>query len=73
MKTEYLYAILDSDGKCRRIVQGGNTVVSLVDLLDDGWRPLRETPYPPANGAMYVLIVLERETEGQFGFGFKPN
>ena len=72
MKTEYLYAILDADGKCWRIVPGGNAKVNLTDLLDEGWRPLRETPYAPAVGTAYVLIVLEREVEGSFGFGFSP-
>ena len=72
MKTEYLYAILDADGKCWRIVANGTVKMNLVDLLAEGWRPLRETPYAPAVGTAYVLLVLEREVEGQFGFGFNP-
>ena len=72
MKTEYLYAILDADGKCWRIVQAGTTKVSLVDLIGEGWRPLRETPFAPAVGSAYVLLVMEREEEGKFGFGFNP-
>ncbi len=61
MKTEYLYAIIDADGKCWRIIQSGNTKDNLVDLLNEGWRPLRETPYAPAVGTAYILLVLERE------------
>ena len=72
MKTEYLYAILDANGACWQIEGRGTVKATLPDLLADGWRPLRETPFAPAVGAAFVLLVLEREPEGTFGFGFKP-
>lgn len=72
MKDQYLYALLDADGKCWRIEPQGTVKVSLADLLTEGWRPLRETPFAPAVGSAYILLVLEREAEGKFGFGFNP-
>ncbi len=73
MKTEYLYAILDANGACWRLEGQGTTKANLAELLAGGWRPLRETPFAPAVGAAYVLLVLERESEGKFGFGFSPS
>ncbi len=72
MKDQYLYALLDADGKCRRIESQGTVKAALVDLVADGWRPLRETPFAPAVGSAYMLLVLEREAEGKLGFGFNP-
>ena len=70
MKTEYLYAIVDIHGACWRIVDRTTEKASLPDLLLEGWRPVRETPFPQATGMSYILICLEREPEGQAGFGF---
>lgn len=66
MKTEYLYLWLAARGECRRFAAGTTEPASLPDLLADGWRPVRETPL----GEGSVLILLEREVEGSFGFGF---
>ena len=74
MKTEYLYAVLDPDGNCWRLEGQGTARISLYGLLGDGWRPVRETPFA-ATGTMTtpsILLVLEREVEGSFGFGFNP-
>jgi hypothetical protein len=72
MKMEYLYAIVGSDGACWRIVGRETEKAVLTDLLVEGWRPVRETPFVQATGASYILICLEREPEGQKGFGFGP-
>jgi hypothetical protein len=72
MKTEYLYAIVDCNGACWRIVGRETEKAILPDLLADGWRPLRETPFPQATGMSYILICLEREPDGKMGFGFGP-
>ena len=69
MKTEYLYVRLDRAGECSRIVAKGLEKVSLAGLLAEGWRPIRETPFTQTNE---ILICLEREPEGQMGFGFGP-
>ncbi len=72
MTSEYLYAIVDSAGSCWRIVEQSTEKASLPDLLAEGWRPLRETPFPSSTGSGYVLICLEREPEGPRSFGFGP-
>jgi hypothetical protein len=70
MKSEYLYAIVDAEGSCWRIVERSTEKASLPDLLAEGWRPIRETPFPHSPGQSYILICLEREREGPSGFGF---
>jgi hypothetical protein len=70
MKTEYLYAMVDVMGGCWTIVDRGTEKVSLPELLANGWRPLRETPFAASTGHSYILICMEREPEGQRGFGF---
>ena len=68
MKTEYLYAIVDNEGSCWTIVDRSYEEASLPDLLAEGWRPIRETPFPDSG----ILICLEREPDGKMGFGFGP-
>ena len=70
MKIEYQYAILDVNGACWRITARETEKASLTELLDQGWRPIRETPFHQATGPSSVLICLEREPEGTSGFGF---
>jgi hypothetical protein len=71
MKSEYLYAIVDADGGCWRIVGRTTEKAVLPELLAEGWRPIRETPFSPPPGVTpYILICLEREPEGEQGFGF---
>ncbi len=74
MKTEYLYAMVDLNGACWRIVDRTTEKASLPDLLAEGWRPVRETPYAryDANSSTYILICLEREPDGKPSFGFGP-
>ena len=72
MRMQYQYAILDANGGCWKIEGQGTSKANLIELMADGWRPLRETPFAPAVGAAYVLLVLEREPEEKFGFGFNP-
>ena len=67
MKDQFLYVILDNQGGCRR-VDDAPEKTRLSDLLAEGWRPVRETTF----GDGRVLILLEREAEGKFGFGFNP-
>ena len=67
MKAEYLYVILSADGECWRIVGREYEDASLPDLLAEGWRPVRETPF---SGVEQILICLEREPEERVGFGF---
>lgn len=68
MKTEVLYLILDQLGHSSLVRDQGTKSVSLSDLLAEGWRPVRETPLGP-----HVLILLERESEETFGFGFSKS
>ncbi len=70
MKTEYCYAIVDYNGRCWTIVGRATEEVALTDLLAEGWRPVRETPFP--EGQQRILICLEREPDGKIGFGFGP-
>ena len=67
-RPELLYVILDADGRCRRVVDGGTEPVDgLAALLADGWRPVRETAWQ-ATGQ--ILILLERDGPESGGFGF---
>jgi hypothetical protein len=70
VKTEYLFAIVDANGACWTIAERSTEKASLPGLLLDGWRPVRETPFPGVPGQSYILICLEREPGGQVGFGF---
>jgi hypothetical protein len=74
MKTEYCYAMVDLNGACWRIVDRTTEKASLPDLLAEGWRPVRETPFAhyEASTSSYILICLEREPNGKLGFGFGP-
>ena len=65
---EYRYVILDTEGRCWRITDGGTEKeAGLPSLLAGGWRPVRETPY---HEVPYVLILLERDDRDDGGFGF---
>ena len=66
MKTEFLYLRITIQGECHRFVHQETEPANLPQLLNDGWRPVRETSL----GQGSVLILLERESEGSFGFGF---
>lgn len=70
MKPEYLYAIVDYYGQCWRIVDRTTKKANLPELLSQGWRPVRETPFPPVPGTSFILICLEREASGQQELGF---
>jgi hypothetical protein len=67
MKSETIYVIVDLFGKSFVIKNEGRYPVDLNQLLADGWRPIRETPFGDNPS---ILICLEREKEGQMGFGF---
>ena len=45
MKTETLYVILNQFGKSWVVKDQAIEPASLNDLLADGWRPVRETPF----------------------------
>jgi hypothetical protein len=62
MSDKYLYAIVDEYGSCW-VIRDGTTekVEGLPSLMREGWRPIRETPYPHAPGRLYILICFERE------------
>jgi hypothetical protein len=66
MKAETIYVILDSSGRSWVVKNQILERVDLNHLLAEGWRPIRETPF----GDGLILIRLERDTEGQMGFGF---
>jgi hypothetical protein len=68
MKTETIYVILEMTGKSFVIKNQDREPVDLNHLLADGWRPVRETSFGGTNPA--VLVCLERDREGQMGFGF---
>ncbi|WP_435010119.1 hypothetical protein P12x_001348 [Tundrisphaera lichenicola] len=71
MRIETLYVILDRNGKSRVVRDQTTDSISLNELLADGWRPTRETPF--GGSGIEILILLEREAEGSFGFGFRPS
>jgi hypothetical protein len=62
MMDKYLYAIIDENGACWVINDGGTErVEGLPWLLRQGWKPLRETPYVSDRAmSTYILICLER-------------
>lgn len=72
-KASYCYVVLDYGGNCW-IVRDNATEKSegLPSLLAEGWVPVRETPFSPQGSSTpYILILLERDGEGQgsdFGF-----
>ena len=70
MKIDYLYAIVDTNGACWRIVGRSTEKASLPDLIADGWLPVRETPFPQNDLGSYILICLERDPDGKPSFGF---
>jgi hypothetical protein len=63
MTDKYRYAIIDENGSCWVIVDGGTQrVEGLPSLMSEGWRPVRETPFVSERRAStYILICLERE------------
>ena len=67
MKTPTLYVILEISGKTFTVTDQGREKVDLNKLLEDGWRPISETSM---GAGAAVLIRLERDHEGQIGFGF---
>lgn len=58
-----LYVILDFYGKCWEVKDDAiERIAGLPSLLEQGWRPVRETPFPPQNGYHpCILILLERD------------
>ncbi len=74
MKVESFYLILNCFGKSWIVRDHSIEAASLPFLLTEGWRPVRETPFAPggADSAPSVLILMERESEERFGFGFNP-
>ena len=72
MKTDTLYVILNHNGRLWRVIDQAIELASLTELLADGWRPVRETPFASDNGSS-ILILLERESDEKFGFGFNPS
>lgn len=70
MKTEFLYVILNIRGESWVLKDDTYIRTDLSGLLADGWRPVRETPFHNDNS---ILILLEREAEGNPGFGFRPS
>jgi hypothetical protein len=67
MKNETIYVILDLMGRSWVVKNQDREKVDLNHLLAEGWRPTRETPFGDNPS---ILIRLERELEGQMGFGF---
>ncbi|SIO07296.1 hypothetical protein SAMN05444166_2308 [Singulisphaera sp. GP187] len=59
---EFLYVIIDFYGKCWAIREGeAERLPGLPSLLNAGWRPLRETPFPQSEGSdPCILILLEQ-------------
>ncbi len=55
--SEYLYVILDTEGRSWIVREQSTEKVALTSLLDQGWEPVRETPL---HGVPYVLILLKR-------------
>ncbi len=70
MRPEYLYAMLDVNGKCWVVTDQATQPYSMASLLQEGWVPIRETSFHAAPAA-YILILLEREPQGEMGFGFR--
>jgi hypothetical protein len=62
MTDNYLYAIINENGTCWVINDGGTEkVAGLPSLMREGWKPVRETPYLGENAmAAYILILFER-------------
>jgi hypothetical protein len=67
MKTPTLYVIMDVSGRTHVVTGGAKEPVDFNQLLDEGWRPVSETCFGQSAS---VLIRMEREHEGQLGFGF---
>lgn len=58
---EYLYVVIDCSGNCWAIGDNDTErLPGLASLLNEGWRPVRETPFCPDTGTAYILILLER-------------
>lgn len=69
MKPEYAYAMLDIYGKCWVVTDQATEPYSMARLLGEGWVPIRETPFH-SSGSPYILVLLERASGGEMGFGF---
>ncbi len=67
MKTPTLYVIMDINGRTHVVRDNEKEAVDINQLLDEGWRPVSETSFGQAHA---VLIRMEREPDGQLGFGF---
>ena len=62
MKVKYLYVMIDCRGICWAVRDGGTErVAGLASLLEEGWRPVRETPFYYNFVVSYILILLERD------------
>jgi hypothetical protein len=60
--TSYLYVLIDPFGRCWAIRDGETErLAGVPSLLHEGWRPIRETPFPQATGTSYILILFERD------------
>ncbi|WP_152049467.1 hypothetical protein [Tautonia marina] len=71
--SEYRYVILDYNGNCWLVQDNATQKTSgLPSMLDEGWVPVRETPFHTEGTVTpYVLILLERDGAGagnDFGF-----
>ncbi|WP_169977212.1 hypothetical protein [Tautonia rosea] len=72
-KAEYRYVILDYNGNCWLVQDGGTQKTSgLPSMLAEGWVPVRETPFHTEGTVTpYILILLEQDgsgTSSDFGF-----
>lgn len=56
---KYLYITLDPRGQSQSIEENGTGPANLPELLRDGWRPVRETPF--AGQYSLMLILLEKD------------
>jgi hypothetical protein len=61
---DYLYVIVDTYGRCWEVKDGDTELLEgLPALLQQGWRPVRETPFAGSSGIdAYILILLERDS-----------
>jgi hypothetical protein len=58
---QFLYAIIDVNGSCWVVLDDTTPKVKgLPWLMRQGWKPIREVPFPSAAGQDYILICLER-------------
>ncbi len=67
-RPDYVYVILDINGACWAVTDGGTKRIDgLPTLFRAGWRPIRETPFHISAGNPYMLILLEYVAEASTG------